>query len=37
MSFYVIYDHVTMTMTYDGYVTVCDIMLIPNPKFKIRE
>ena len=33
--FYVICDCVTMTVTCNGYVTVCDIILTSNPKFKI--
>jgi len=28
--FYIMYNHMTMTVTCDGYVTVCDIMLTPH-------
>jgi len=34
ISFCVIYDYITMTITCDSY---CDIMLTPNSKFKIRK
>ena len=33
--FYVMYDHVTMTVTCDGSV-ICDVILAPNSKSKIK-
>ena len=44
MFFYITYDYITITITYDEYVTVLcfvivmyDIILISNPKSKIRK
>ena len=41
MSFCVMYDYMTITVTYDECVTVCssysDIMLIPNTKSKNKK
>jgi len=42
-TFYVMYNYITMTMIYDRYdivsycVTVCDITLTLNPKFKNKK
>jgi len=37
MSFCIACDYVTITVTCDGYIIVCDVILNPNPKFKNKK